>query len=50
MNDYISLGIAVGSVVVSTGLVVYIRGLKRRIRRHVLRHDEIEKYFEGEEQ
>lgn len=48
MDEYVLLGIAVGSIAVSTALIIYIRMLKKRLRRHVLRYDQIKKYFEGE--
>ena len=49
MND-ILLEIAITSSAIVGGIVFYIRWLKKKMKRFVLRNDEIEKYFkEGQE-
>lgn len=46
MNDLIVPLFGVASVAVVGGVVVYIKLLKKRLRRYVLRYDKIKKYFD----
>lgn len=43
MNN-IQLG-AIGASIVGAGVFAYIKVLKRRMRKYILRHEKIEKYF-----
>ncbi|MBW2984345.1 hypothetical protein KY361_04475 [Candidatus Woesearchaeota archaeon] len=36
---------AIGVSIIGTGVLAYIRVLKKRIRKYILRHEKIEKYF-----
>ncbi len=43
--DYVTLGVLTVASAVGIGLVAYIKMLKKRIKRYVLRYEKIEKYF-----
>ena len=44
MNE-ILLGVAITSSAIVAGIIVYIRFLKKKIKKFVLRNDKIESYF-----
>jgi hypothetical protein len=41
----IPLGVSVATMAVGVGIVVYIRRIKRKLKRFVLRNDEVTKYY-----
>lgn len=43
----IALGIISASIA-GAGIVIYLKRLKSKIKRYVLRNEQIEKYFKGE--
>lgn len=44
MNE-VQLGIAITTSAIGIGILSYIRFLKKKMKRYVLRNDKIEKYF-----
>ena len=48
MDSYIILGVGAILAVFGGGVIAYLKLLKKRLRRYVLRYEKIEKYFEEE--
>ncbi len=50
MMDYVVLGALGGVLAAGVGLFAYVKLLKKRLKRYVLRHEKIEKYFRDDEE
>lgn len=48
METLIILSIGVGAVMICGGLVAYMKILKKRLKKYVIRYKRIKKYFEDD--
>lgn len=49
MNE-VQLGVAIATSAIGIGILSYIKFLKKKVRRYVLRNEKIEKYFKNKQE